>query len=90
MFTSRRNRRDARAGNCNSRRTRRTFALEPLEERVVLSPTVYTVNTSADGTQSGTLRSAIIQANDNTNIADARRSHSLPSQGTVQSAVPSA
>ena len=39
-----------------SRNHRRIPSLEGLEERVVLSPTIYTVTSIADGTSRGTLR----------------------------------
>lgn len=52
-----------------SRSRRRIPSLEGLEERVVLSPTVYTVDSTADGTSKGTLRWAITQANANNNSA---------------------
>ena len=50
-----------------SRNHCRILSLEGLEERVVLSPTVYMVDSTADGTGSGTLRYAIMKANANTN-----------------------
>ena len=56
-----------------SRNHRRIPSLEGLEERVVLSPTVYTVDLTTDGSSSsttqGTLRWAITQANANTKSA---------------------
>ena len=54
------------------RRGRRLWAMEKLEDRVLLSgsPTVYTVSdTSDNATDTGSLRSAIIQANADTNPA---------------------
>ncbi len=52
-----------------SRNHRRIPSLEGLEERVVLSPTVYMVDSTADGAGSGTLRDAITKANANPNSA---------------------
>ena len=52
-----------------SRNHRRIPSLEGLEERVVLSPTVYMVDSTADGAGSGTLRDAITKANANPNRA---------------------
>ena len=48
-----------------SRNHRRIPSLEALEERVVLSPTIFTVTSIADGTSRGTLRWAIKSANAN-------------------------
>ena len=73
MFATPRHRLAANANSRKSRRIRRTFTLEPLEERVVLSPTIYTVNSAGSGASgsgtSGALPYVISQANANTNTA---------------------
>jgi Bacterial Ig-like domain (group 3)/Right handed beta helix region len=52
-----------------SRNNHRIPSFEGLEVRVVLSPTIYTVDSTADGSSTGTLRWAITQANANKNSA---------------------
>ncbi len=69
MFESRRQRLASGTTSRRTQRTRRKFTVEALEERVVLSPTIFTVNTNVDGTESGTLRWAITQANNNSTTA---------------------